>query len=178
LAGRLSFCGTTWPVWVGLPFRAWFQVARLGCKRSLCTVVLSRPVAIRATCLLHVAFASCAKQLRWLCLAAVRRARRKPPFPGVLLPGRFGVSRFWLTGSLVFAGAVRFGIVSFVVSVACQVSLAFPGCPVLALVVMSGHRWLGRLPLIGANPAIWVCGCLALALFAGLSRSSFQLTDI
>jgi len=70
------------------------------------------------------------------------------------------------------SGRLSFGIVSFVVSVACQVSLAFPGCPVLVPVVMSGHRWLGRLPHFGANPAILVCGCWALALFASLTSRS------
>ena len=40
----MVFCGATWPVWVGLPFRAWFQVAQLGCNRWLthCGAKLSR----------------------------------------------------------------------------------------------------------------------------------------
>jgi len=52
-------------------------------------------------------------------------------------------------------GGSGLALLSCMVSVACQVFLAFPGCPVLVPVVMSGHRWLGRLPHFGANPAIW-----------------------
>ena len=35
LASRLSFCGTSWTVWLGLPLRGWFQAARWGCNRCL-----------------------------------------------------------------------------------------------------------------------------------------------
>ena len=172
MAGRLSFYGTTWPAWVGLPFRAWFQVARLGCKRCLGFVPPNTAMAVWAACPPDVAFASCAEQLRWPCLLLPAAHDASRHSLGCCCLVGLGTPGFGLRDLRFSLGRLSFSIVSCVVSMACQVSLAFPGCPVLVPMVMSGHRWLGRLPHFGANPAILVCGCLALALFAGLTSRS------
>ena len=83
---------------------------------------------------------------------------------------RFSVG-FCFSGCFVTRAVRRLGFASFVASVACQLPPAFSGCPVLAPVVKSGHRWVRRSPHIGANQALWVGGSLALAVITRPNKS-------
>ncbi len=59
---------------------------------------------------------------------------------------------FCFSGWSVTPVVRRFGFASFVASVACQLSPAFPGCPVLAPVVKSSHRWGLAFPIYRGKP--------------------------
>jgi len=55
---------------------------------------LNTLVAIQAACPPDVAFASCAGWCLMAKFGGLARARRKPPLPGLLLPGRLEASGF------------------------------------------------------------------------------------